>query len=129
MCEELGVPAQEILDSNPPIYFERNLRNMVAIAEANNVDVVFATWAYYDGETPLDNILTQEYVRHAADEHNDILRRLGTELNVPVMDFSVTVPVDGAYWQDGMHMTAAGTAEQARQFAAFLVENNLIPNP
>jgi lysophospholipase L1-like esterase len=129
MCEELGVPAQEVLDANPPIYFERNLRNMVAIAEANNVDVLFATWAYYSGETPLGNILTQAYVRNAADEHNDILRSLASELEIPLIDFAVTVPVNGEFWQDGMHMTAAGTAEQARQFAAFLVENDLLPKP
>jgi lysophospholipase L1-like esterase len=128
MCSDLGVPAQEILDSNPPIYFERNLRNMAAIAEANGVDVVFATWAYYSGETPLDNILSQAYVRNAANEHNNILRELATELDLPLIDFAVTVPVNPAYWQDGMHMTAEGTREQARQFAAYLVENRLIPN-
>jgi lysophospholipase L1-like esterase len=127
MCGELGIPAQEVLDSNPPIYFERNLRNMVAIAHANGVDVVFATWAYYSGETPLDNILTQAYVRNAADEHNGILLSLAKELDLAIIDFARTVPVNGDYWQDGMHMTAEGTAEQARQFAAYLVANDLIP--
>jgi lysophospholipase L1-like esterase len=127
MCEALGVPAQEILDANPPIYFERNLRNMVAIAEVNGVDVVFASWAYYAGETPLENILSQGYVRNAADQHNAILRDLAAELELPLIDFAATVPENPAYWQDGMHMTAEGTAEQARQFADYLVTNGLIP--
>ncbi len=36
----------ELLDKNPPIFFERNLRNMIALTKANGVDMVFVTWAW-----------------------------------------------------------------------------------
>lgn len=36
----------EVLRKNPPVYFRRNLQNMVSVARDNNVRLVFATWAH-----------------------------------------------------------------------------------
>lgn len=128
-CEPLQRESQAVLDANPPIYFERNFRNMAAIARANNADVVFSTWAYYTGETPFDNFMSPQHMQNGVDEQNDIVRSLGEELDVSVIDFVDTVPENAAFWIDGMHLTPEGTYEQASQYAAFLVENDLLPPP
>ena len=36
----------EILEENPPIYFRRNLENMIAVAKEHGVQIMFSTWAY-----------------------------------------------------------------------------------
>jgi lysophospholipase L1-like esterase len=128
-CESLQQEAQAILDANPPIYFERNFRNMAAIARANGADVVFSTWAYYIGETPYDNFMSPQHMQNGVDEQNEIVRSLGEELAVPVIDFAANVPENGTFWIDGMHLMPEGTYEQASEYAAFLIENNLLPPP
>jgi lysophospholipase L1-like esterase len=128
-CEPLQQEAQAVLDANPPIYFERNFRNMVAIAKANGADVVFSTWAYYTGETPFDNFMSPQHMQNGVDEQNEIVRSLGEELDIPVVDFAETVPENAAFWIDGMHLTPEGTYEQASEYAAFLIENELLPKP
>lgn len=128
-CEPLQQESQLVLDANPPLYFERNFRNMAAIAEANGADVIFSTWAYYTGETPYDNFMSPEHMQNGVDEQNEIVRSLGEELAVSVIDFAENVPENGDFWIDGMHLMAEGAYEQASQYAAFLIENDLLPPP
>jgi hypothetical protein len=121
---------QEVLAANPPIYFERNLRNIAAIAQANNVTPVFSTWAYW--ASPLDdttNVMSRDYYQQGVAEHNVIIRALGSELEIPVIDLARELPLNRDYWLDTMHMSETGTTEQAHLYAAYLVENNLLPLP
>lgn len=127
-CAQIGMEASDILAANPPIYFQRNLRNMAAIARANGVAVVFSRWDYTpNDDLALQNFLVTQHVQAGIAEQNTLLVELATALDVPLIPFDMTD--DAALWQDGMHMTAAGTAEQAAQYAAFLIENDLIPPP
>jgi hypothetical protein len=127
ICADLdNQSAADVLSQNPPIYLERNLRNIVAIARANGVEVVFSTWASYAGETPLPNPIQQQHIQDALSEQNQLVLDLGAELGVPVIDFAAQAPQGELYWQDGMHLTAPGTLEQARQYAEFLVNNDLL---
>lgn len=126
-CAPLQLTQAEVLAANPPIYFERNLRNMAAIAQANDVQIVFSTWAFSGEDTDLPNFMQNESLQAAVAEQNALILELGAELGVPVIDFAAGMPADSALWQDGMHMTPAGTAEQAAQYAAFLHENSLLP--
>ncbi len=36
----------ENVENNPPIYFERNVRSMIAIARAHDITIMFASSAY-----------------------------------------------------------------------------------
>ena len=60
-------------------------------------------------------------------EHNAITARLAEELDLPYYDLADNMPYNPDFWIDGLHLTAAGAAEQARQYAAFLVGNGLLP--
>src|SRR6185295_4126272 len=41
-----GADPIEILKKNPPIYFKRNLEDMIAVAKAHGTAIMFATWAF-----------------------------------------------------------------------------------
>ncbi len=129
-CNELGMSPEEVLASNPPIYFERNLSNIVAIARANNIQVMFSTWTYFPeqpGYWNSGNYMIYEFRQDAIDEHNTIIRDLAMELSIPLYDLHAHMPYNAEFWIDGRHMTELGTYEQAKQYAAFLVEQNLLP--
>ena len=113
------------LEQNPPIYFERNLRNMVAIAEAHGVKAVLATWAY----TPLkgDYASTSHYIK-GFQEGNELIKTLGIELDIPVYDFAAEMPQDLEYWEDGRHVSYKGVDLKAELFAKFIHENQFIPS-
>lgn len=126
-CASLGLTPQEVLDANPPIYFERNLRNLVALARANGVEVVFSTWAYYP--EPINNSLymTYPHMQNGVAQHNAITRALAAELEIPLIDLARDLPENPEYWIDGLHLTPAGAAEQATHYADFLHTNDLLP--
>lgn len=123
-ADDGGISMAERLERNPPVYFERNLRSMIGIAQAHDVDVLLSTWAYYvDGDHP-------DPWRAAIAAHNAITEALAQEFALPLVDLAETLPVDASYWEpDGVHFVATGTREQAQQYAAFLVENDLLPAP
>ncbi|MCA9905207.1 MAG: SGNH/GDSL hydrolase family protein, partial [Anaerolineae bacterium] len=42
---EPGTNPLDLLDANPPIYFERNLENIIALARFRNIPLLLSTWA------------------------------------------------------------------------------------
>lgn len=132
-CE--NVPHEELarrIQANRPIYFERNLQSLIAIAKANEVRVMLSTWAYFPdpvNDTGL-NLMTLDYRQEAIAEHNAITTGLAAEMSTGFYDLAANFPYDADLWYwDGVHMTPMGTHEQASQYAAFLVENGLIADP
>jgi lysophospholipase L1-like esterase len=115
------------IKNNPPLYFERNLRSIIALAQANGTQIMLSTWTYNpDGD---QSAVPPEW-RVAVVEHNAILRRLAGDYDLPFYDLAATdFAADMAHWagSDPVHMSAAGTHEQARQYAAFIAQNKLIP--
>lgn len=115
---------------NPPVYFERNLREIIALARSQAVQVMLSTWATYrpDGDPgPLPPIWYE-----AVAEHNDILRQLADKFRLPLYDLAATdfgqIP---DYWAlpDTVHVAARGAREQAARYAAFIAQRGLIPPP
>jgi lysophospholipase L1-like esterase len=128
-CQALNLSPQQVLEANPPTYFERNLRNIIAIAQANDVQVVFSTWAYFPEPSNGSLYMTYPHMQYGVAQHNDITRQLAQELDIPVIDLAQSMPYGAQYWQDGLHLTAEGTLAQATQYADFLINNNLLPKP
>jgi lysophospholipase L1-like esterase len=114
---------------NPPVYFERNVRNLILVAQGNGVQVMLSTWTY--NQNAEEQALSPER-RAAVEEHNEIIRGLAEEYHLPLYDLAAT-----DFWQnpdywvtvDAVHMTAPGTHEQAQRYADFLVGQGLIPTP
>jgi lysophospholipase L1-like esterase len=128
-CANLGATPGEILAANPPTYFERNLRNLIALAETNHVLVMLSSWAYFPEPVNGGQYMTYHHMQQGVAEHNAITERLAEALNVPFYDLAGNMPSDESLWIDGLHMTPAGTQEMAAQYAAFLIENGLLPLP
>jgi hypothetical protein len=117
-----NITLEDRLKANAPIYYERNIRNLILLAQGNGIQPVLSSWVYHINAGRPD--LWQQGIA----DHNAITRRLADEWAVPYMDLAATFPVDASFWDvDGFHMLPPGTQEQARQFAAFLVENELLP--
>lgn len=109
---------------NPPTYFERNIRSMIAIAHANDVDVLLSSWVYHDtGAHP-------NWWRTAIVEHNAVIANLADEMDTYYYDLVAEFPVNPDVWlEDDAHLNRDGTHLQAEHYAAYLVDARVIPPP
>ena len=112
------------LAANTPLYFERNIRNLLTLALANNAQPVVSSWIYnVEANRP-------ELWRRSIAEHNAVTRRIAADLDIPYIDLAAEFPVNSDYWEiDGIHLVAAGTYEQASRYAAALDDLGLLPAP
>ena len=121
----LGLTPEEVLHRNPPKYFERNFRNIIAVCKTNGVEVMLLTWAHKKDALGYTRSST---FQSAYAEHNEILRRLARESGTYFSDLESGVPADDRYWaQDGRHMSAEGNHLRAGLIAASLDEAGAIP--
>jgi lysophospholipase L1-like esterase len=119
----IGGEPLEVLNQNPPVYFRRNLRNIIAVARANGANVLLATWAH--SNECGDYAATPHYEEGFA-ENNDVVRQMAREQGAPLFDFATLMPKTRSYWRDGRHVNEAGARLQAAMFAKYLHENHLI---
>jgi len=101
------VSIMDMLDHNPPIYFRRNLENMVAVAEAHGVQPVLATFAHSDRVTG-DPILTSPEIIRGISEHNQLIEEVGAKLGVPVYRFADEFPDDPPLFIGAVHLSGRG---------------------
>ena len=113
----------EILKENPPIYFRRNLENMSAIANEQDVTILLSTWAH---SPYLNDYASQDYYQLAFAENNDVVKEVAAEQRIPLFDFAEVMPQDATYWADGRHVNEAGALVKARLFAEFIDAEGLI---
>ena len=117
--------AVEILEQNPPIYFQRNLINMASIAKANDVSIAFATWAH----SPYfrDYASTEAY-QIAFKENNAIVKKVAHLSGAYLFDFASVMTKDKQYWSDGRHVNEEGALLKAKLFASFIWDLGVLNN-
>lgn len=115
----------QVLKENPPIYFQRNLENMIAIAQAHDVQILFSTWAH---SPYLNDYASKDYYQAAFKENNDVVKAVASELKIPMFDFAAVMPQEAIYWADGRHVNESGAVIKARLFAQYIHDHGLI-NP
>jgi lysophospholipase L1-like esterase len=120
---EDGVDPTKILEKNTPIYFRRNLENMIAIAKEHGIEVLFVTWAY---SPYLDDYASKEYYQQGFQENNEVVKEVANRHHIPLFDFAEVMPQDAKYWADGRHVNEVGALEKARLFAEFIHTLGLI---
>jgi len=118
------VPPVKMLRENPPVYFQRNLESLVAIARQHGVAVLLATFAVSTEAEDGVGFYGQEY-RAAIAEQNSVLKEIGRELDVPVYDFAAEFPHDAALYRDPVHVNEDGARRKAELFAARLLSHEL----
>ena len=121
--DEDGADPKDILEKNPPIYFQRNLEKMFAIAKENGIEILFSTWAY---SPYLNDYASKDYYQQGFQENNDIVKKVANGHHVPLFDFAAVMPQDARYWADGRHVNEAGALEKATLFAEFIHTHGLI---
>ena len=121
--DEDGADTKDILEKNPPIYFQRNLENMFAIAKENGIEILFSTWAY---SPYLNDYASKDYYQQGFQENNDIVKKVANGHHVPLFHFAAVMPQDARYWADGRHVNEAGALEKATLFAEFIHTHGLI---
>lgn len=117
----LGMRVSEVLEKNQPRFFERNLRNMIAVAREHGIEVVLVTWAY----SPKQEMATA-HMQKAVAEQNEIVRALGETHDVHVYDFAAEMSTSTKYWDDGAHVTIEGAQLKGELFASYLIGQNVI---
>lgn len=113
----------EVLEENPPIYFQRNLENMIAVAKEHGVEIMFSTWAY---SPYLKDYAAEGYYQQGFKENNDVVKSVATEQHISLFDFAAVMPQDAKYWADGRHSNEAGALVKAKLFAEFIDAQGLI---
>ena len=113
----------EILKENPPVYFRRNLENMIAVAKEHGVKIMFSTWAY---SPYLNDYASEAYYQQGFKENNDVEKEVAMDQRIPLFDFAAVMPQDARYWADGRHSNEAGALLKAKLFAEFIDAQGLI---
>ena len=121
-CDKLDMNVSDVLAANPSIYFERNLRNIVRLAQAMDIEALLLTWAYSPLDYPsFDGGAMSFDVRQAGiQEHNAIVRQVAEEETTLFYDLAARMPIEKRYWVNGVHMSAAGTRRMAQLLAAYI---------
>ena len=115
----------ELLEKNPPVYFRRNLVNMVAIAKANGIDAILSTWAH---SSKMQDYAASDYYRLGFKQNNEVVREVANQTGALLFDFATVMPEDPEYWSDGRHVNEAGAALKAGLFADYLHGLGIIKN-
>ncbi|MFN8449732.1 MAG: SGNH/GDSL hydrolase family protein [Anaerolineae bacterium] len=127
---EIGCSAQDLSEiaeniaANPPIYFERNTREMIGIARTLGFRIMLMTWAY-----DVNSDQMRPYRVPAIAEHNAITARIAEENDVLFLDYAAVAPSDESDWRDTAHMSAQGNRSFAHTIARYLVDQQVIPAP
>jgi lysophospholipase L1-like esterase len=120
---ENDISPAKILEKNPPVYFQRNLENMIAIAKEHGIELLFATWAH---SPYLNDYASQDYYQQGFQENNEVVKEVANSHHIPIFDFAAVMPQDAEYWADGRHVNEAGALEKAILFAEFIHIQGLI---
>ncbi len=120
------VSAAEMLETNKPVYFQRNLEDMVAIAREHGVLSVLATFAYSPLFKGYPRVASKEYIA-AYSEMNGVVRAVAKGSGANLFDFAEYAPQDKRYYSDGRHVTEEGSRLKASMFSRYLIDSGLLP--
>jgi len=118
--------ALEMLKTNKPIYYKRNLGDIAAIAKERGIKVFFATFAYSPLFTEEPKASSEEFIYGYHDEE-EAMREISKEQGIPLFDFGALFPKDRSYYTDGIHANEKGSAMMAQLFADYIDHEHLIP--
>jgi len=121
-----SAPVETILETNQPIYFERNLRNLIAIAAAHGVEVVLATFTASPAFVENGRASSPEFLS-AYVEQNRVLRTIAETTPAFLFDFAAAMPLEARYFSDGVHYSAEGNLLRGSLYARYLIDSGLLP--
>jgi len=103
--------------------FRRNLRSIVSVARGEGVEPVLMTFYFQPSvETPEIRVAAR-----GIELQNDIVRSLGKELGVTVVDVARELEADPALTFDDIHFTPEGNRRRVEILLRRLAESGIIP--
>lgn len=105
---------------NPPIYFERNLRNMITISKEHDIEIMFATFAFSDAFVATKHYSTTEIYKTEYGRQKHLVINIAKKHNIPIFDFDSVMSKDKENWVDAVHVNEKGALLKARLFADFI---------
>ena len=120
------VSAQKMLEINKPIFFARNIENIVVLAKERGIKSILTSFAFSPQFKDKPRVSSREYISAFA-EMNASLAQIAGKHNVNFFDFASVFPKDKKYYHDGRHVTIEGARLKAKLFADFIDSNLLIP--
>ncbi|MCC6612771.1 MAG: hypothetical protein IT320_04785 [Anaerolineae bacterium] len=120
---EPGTNPLDLLDANPPVYFERNLRSITAMGQSAGAKVALSTFAWdtATAQAALDadpSLLQAAAMLRAIAEQNALIPQIADDTGALALDLAAELG-QGDYFQgDQVHQTAAGAHRQAEIYAA-----------
>ena len=127
-CRTLDIPVADLFRENPPIYFERNLNNIISVAKGLDIEVLLLTFAYspYYYDTWFGDVMIHEILQQEVARHNEIIREIAATRSTLFYDLAQHMPIDRTFWYNGLHHTLPGTREMARQIAEYLAGTGVL---
>ena len=119
------ISAMKMLEVNKPVYFERNIRNIIAIAKNLGIEVIVSTFAYSPFFADLAEVSSEEYV-FAYEESNRLLKTISKDMNINLFDLANKFPTSKRYYTDGYHINKDGAKLRAELYSDFLIKNGLV---
>lgn len=119
-------PIEHILKVNTAQYFKRNIESVIVICQLNGIKPVLATFKVNRNIDSSISIPAHPVIAGAIEEHNEIIRTIGSKLEVPVFDFAQVFPSEEDLFLDSIHVTPKGALLKGNMFAEFLQTNNLL---
>ena len=119
------VSAMQMLQTNKPIYFEQNIRSILAIASSRHIATVISSFAYSPLFSDEPRASSPEYV-FAYHEMNALSRKIAEDTGAHFCDLASVFPVQKDFWTDGRHMSKEGNRLAAEIFADYLIRERLL---
>ncbi|MFP6615137.1 MAG: hypothetical protein VCB26_01915 [Candidatus Hydrogenedentota bacterium] len=119
-------PIELMLKENTTDYFKRNIESVVTICKHNGIKPILATFKVNRSIDGSVSVPAHPILADAIDEHNQIIRTIGSQLDVPVFEFAEAFPSDMDLFVDAVHMTPKGAQLKGSMFAEFLHTQNLM---
>jgi lysophospholipase L1-like esterase len=108
----------EILRSNPPLWFERNLEDLAVLAARHGSEVLFLTTPCCPERIARSELAARDF-RAGIEEMNAALRGVCARSGAGLFDLAGALPCEPALYFDEVHHTAAG----ARRLAELLAQH------
>jgi hypothetical protein len=114
-----------LLRSNPPLYFRRNLLNMLAVVEVHGIKSIFTTVAFF---TDFGDYASTPHYLEGLNENNKIIKDVAESHDILLFDSARMMPKEKRYWSDGRHLNEEGSFVKASLLADFIERSGLIPD-
>lgn len=114
---------KEVLQTNKPIFFEKNIQSLTTLAQSLGIKVVLSTFIY-SNEFPETNILFSDpAIKDAIEEQNEVLRDISAKSGTILYDLAKEIPADKKLFIDGIHFGHEGNQMRSKKIADFLIRN------